>query len=93
MNRWSVYLLRCADRSLYCGVTTDIERRIKQHRSGKASKYTRSRLPIDAWYHVDGFTKSEALKHEHRIKALRNAELKSAALMVLCKGRRWGGTV
>ena len=42
-----VYLLRCADDSLYCGWTTDVERRLASHRSGTASRYTRTRRPVE----------------------------------------------
>ena len=42
-----VYLLRCADDSLYCGWTTDVERRVAAHRAGTASRYTRSRRPVE----------------------------------------------
>src|SRR4051794_16840029 len=42
-----VYLLRCADNSLYCGWTTDPDRRLRQHRAGTASKYTKRRLPVE----------------------------------------------
>ena len=46
----SVYLLRCADGTLYCGWTTDLERRLAAHNAGRASRYTRSRLPVElAW--------------------------------------------
>jgi putative endonuclease len=65
---YSVYLVRCSDNSLYCGITNDIEERLACHNSGKASKYTRSRLPVRLVCSVTGFTKSEALKLEHKIK-------------------------
>ncbi|BBD09142.1 GIY-YIG nuclease family protein [Desulfovibrio ferrophilus] len=43
---WTVYLLRCADDTLYCGITTDIERRLREHNAGTGAKYTRSRTPV-----------------------------------------------
>ena len=48
MNKkeWVVYLVRCADESLYCGITNDIERRLVAHNSGKGAKYTKSRMPV-----------------------------------------------
>lgn len=65
---WYVYLLRCADDSLYCGITTDVSRRLAQHNDGTASKYTRSRRPVSiATYHVVN-DKSEALKLELQVK-------------------------
>jgi hypothetical protein len=46
MMSWQVYLLRCSDDSLYCGVTTDVDRRLHKHNQGVGSRYTRSRLPV-----------------------------------------------
>ncbi|OBQ51915.1 GIY-YIG nuclease family protein [Halodesulfovibrio spirochaetisodalis] len=43
---WVVYLVQCADGSLYCGITTDMDRRLGEHNSGKGAKYTRSRRPV-----------------------------------------------
>ncbi len=50
MVRWFVYILSCADGTLYCGITTDLARRRKQHNDGKASRYTRSRRPVRLMY-------------------------------------------
>lgn len=70
----SVYLLRCADGSLYCGWTTDLERRLARHAAGDASRYTRSRLPVElAWSKRVG-SRSEALREEARIKRLARRE-------------------
>ena len=45
---WYVYLLRCADATLYCGVTTDMERRLREHNAGRrGAKYTRARRPVE----------------------------------------------
>ena len=63
-----VYLLRCADDSLYCGWTTDIERRLVAHRAGTASRYTRSRLPVELAAVVPVPDRSSALREEARIK-------------------------
>ncbi|MBI9079107.1 MAG: GIY-YIG nuclease family protein [Pseudodesulfovibrio sp.] len=68
MQSWFVYLLRCADDSLYCGITTDVDRRLAKHNAGTASKYTRSRLPVFIETHIAVENKSEALKLEIRIK-------------------------
>ena len=46
MSQWHVYLLTCADGTLYCGITTDLPRRLAEHNAGTASKYTRARLPV-----------------------------------------------
>lgn len=72
--RWLVYLLRCRDGSLYCGVTNDLPRRLKAHAAGKASRYTRSRLPVALAYSEPQKSKSAALKREAAIKGLRRAE-------------------
>jgi putative endonuclease len=68
-----VYLLRCADDTLYCGWTTDIERRLAAHRRGTASRYTRSRLPVDLALLVPVRDRSAALREEARIKRLSRA--------------------
>ncbi len=65
---WRVYLLRCADNSLYCGISNDIEARIAKHNSGKGAKYTRSRRPVKLITASRGLTKSDALKLERAIK-------------------------
>ncbi len=69
-RRWFVYLLRCADGSLYTGITTDVPRRAKQHNAGTASRYTRSRLPAVLVYQEAQASHSHALKRELAIKAL-----------------------
>jgi putative endonuclease len=68
-----VYLLRCADDSLYCGWTTDVERRLAEHRAGTASRYTRSRLPVELALSLPVPDRSAALREEARIKRLSRA--------------------
>ena len=68
------YLLRCADGTLYCGWTDNIEKRLAAHNSGKASKYTRSRLPVKLVYYESFETKQEAMSREARIKRLSRRE-------------------
>jgi putative endonuclease len=68
------YLLRCSDGTLYCGWTDDIEKRLAAHNSGKASKYTRSRLPVKLVYYEVFDTKQEAMSREARIKQLSRRE-------------------
>lgn len=65
-----VYMLLCNDLSLYTGYTTDLNRRIKQHNEGKASKCTRARLPVEYIFYHECNDKSEALKMEIKIKSL-----------------------
>jgi putative endonuclease len=68
-----VYLLRCADDSLYCGWTTDVERRLAAHGAGIASRYTRSRLPVELATVITVADRSAALREEARIKRLPRA--------------------
>ncbi len=67
---WFVYLLQCADDSLYTGITNDLTRRVKQHNAGTASRYTRSRLPVLLVYQEQQASRSLALKREFAIKGL-----------------------
>ena len=71
---WFVYMLRCADGSLYTGITTDVNRRSKQHNAGTASRYTRSRRPTRLVYQEVHASRSLALKREAAIKALSRQE-------------------
>ena len=74
---WFVYLLRCADGSLYTGITNDLPRRLEQHNAGAASRYTRSRLPAVLVYQEAQASRSHALKRELAIKALSRKEKES----------------
>ena len=67
---WYVYLLRCADGSLYTGIAKDVSRRLEKHNAGKASRYTRSRRPVRLIYQEDRPNQSSALKREATIKAM-----------------------
>ncbi|HYO15310.1 MAG TPA: GIY-YIG nuclease family protein [Thermoanaerobaculia bacterium] len=69
-----VYILRCADGSLYTGIARDVERRLAQHQAGKASRYTRGRLPVTLVWNREVGSWSLALREEIRIKALSRAE-------------------
>ncbi len=68
------YILRCGDGSLYTGYTTDLQKRLKVHNSGKGGKYTRSHLPVELAYFEEHATKGEALSREAQIKALSREE-------------------
>jgi putative endonuclease len=74
MQSWFVYLLRCSDDSLYCGITTNINRRLNEHNAGTASKYTRSRLPVSLETHIAVENKSKALKLELKVKKQQRAK-------------------
>lgn len=70
MSDHSVYVLRCADETLYTGYTTDVQRRVAEHDDGNGAKYTRGRTPVEL-VHVESFeTKSAAMSREYEIKQL-----------------------
>jgi putative endonuclease len=69
-KNWVVYLLRCSDSSLYCGVSNNIKKRVIAHNSGTGAKYTRSRRPVALVGISRDMTKGEALKLEYRIRQL-----------------------
>jgi putative endonuclease len=71
---WVVYVLRCRTGQLYTGCTTDLERRVREHNSGTGSRFTRSRLPVAVVYVEDLGSRSEALRRERAIKAMRRGE-------------------
>ena len=76
MPAWCVYMLRCSDRTLYTGITADLEGRLAAHRDGTASKYTRVRLPVRLVYQEPHPDRSSASKREAAIKKLsRSAKL------------------
>ena len=70
MKQWFVYILRCSDGTLYTGSTDDVQRRLQVHNSGKGSKYTRSRTPVEVVYSEEVESHSAALKREYAIKQL-----------------------
>jgi len=65
-----VYMLRCADGTLYCGWTVDLEQRLAAHNAGRASRYTRSRLPVELAWSRPLPDQTAARREEARIKAL-----------------------
>ena len=69
-----VYLLRCADGTLYTGYTDDPVRRTKIHNAGKGAKYTRARLPVELVYQEACADKSAALRREYEIKQLNRVQ-------------------
>ena len=71
---WYLYILRCGDDTLYTGITTDVQRRLADHRAGKGAKYTRGRAPLELVYEESCGTHSDALKRELAVKALPRAE-------------------
>jgi predicted GIY-YIG superfamily endonuclease len=72
--RWWVYVLRCADGTLYAGSTNDLERRVSAHNAGTGAKYTRSRGPVALAWHERAPSRSAALRREAAIKRLTRQE-------------------
>ncbi len=68
---WYVYVLQCSDNSLYCGITTDIARRVSEHQSGVGAKYTRAKLPVKLLVFWTEESRSEATKAEIAFKKLK----------------------
>lgn len=69
-SEWHLYILRCGDGTLYTGITTDVEKRLQQHRSGRGAKYTRGRSPLTLVYREVCGSHSDALKRECVVKGM-----------------------
>lgn len=67
---WHVYIVRCADASLYTGIATDVAVRVGAHNAGAGAKYTRTRLPVELVYTEQARDRSAALRREASIKKL-----------------------
>lgn len=84
LRNWSVYMARCADGTLYTGISNDVKRRIKMHNDGKGAKYIiPARRPVEVVYVEEGYTLPKAMKREIRIK-----KAGKAAKEELVRGRR-----
>lgn len=89
-NQWRVYILRCADNTLYTGITTDLQRRLAEHNGegaggeGAGAKYTRSRRPVSLVYQEISSSRAEATRREYEIKRLNKAHKEQ--LISTCKG-------
>ena len=70
---WVIYIVECADRSLYTGITNDLEQRMAAHENGKGAKYTKYRRPLTLRYTEAADSKGAALRREAAIKALDRA--------------------
>ena len=71
---WFVYIVRCADRSLYTGVTTEPERRVAQHNAGRGARYTSKRCPVVLVYVEEAVDRGAALRREYEIKRMTAAD-------------------
>jgi predicted GIY-YIG superfamily endonuclease len=80
-NKWLVYMLQCADGTLYTGIAKDVNRRCEQHNAGTAYRYTRSRLPVELVYQEAQASRGSALRREAAIKALSRRQKESIILM------------
>ena len=76
---WYVYIVRCADRTLYTGVARDLAARLATHNAGRGAKYTRARLPVKLIYEEKVADRGAAQRREHAIKRLSRAEKRALA--------------
>jgi putative endonuclease len=82
LSTWFVYMLRCADNSLYTGITNNLEKRLKTHNEGKGAKYTRGRGPVVMVYQKECESKSDALKQELAMKKLTTEQKRRLLLTI-----------
>ena len=87
-QNYFVYILRCSDKSLYTGITNDVDKRIKAHNAGRAAKYTYARRPVKLLHTIKLRSKSAALKREAQIKSLTKAA--KEALLIRARTRLRG---
>jgi putative endonuclease len=88
-SHWIVYILECADQTLYTGITNDLDHRINEHENGRGAKYTRGRAPVKLLYTEIHSTRSQALKREAEIKSFdRAAKLELASACMRRESRR-----
>lgn len=91
MMIWYVYIILCADNSLYTGITTDPERRFRQHADGKGAKYFRGRRPLGIVYLEAGHTRSSAGSRELRIKRMSPGDKAALAVETIDSCNRYVG--
>jgi len=82
---WQIYIILCSDNSLYTGITTDVERRLRQHATGRGAKYLRGRQPLELVYLENGHTRSSAGRREAEIKRMKRDE---KHLLISMAGKR-----
>ncbi|MCU7848164.1 MAG: GIY-YIG nuclease family protein [Candidatus Thiodiazotropha sp. (ex Lucinoma kastoroae)] len=75
-NSWTVYILRCADQTLYTGIAKDLFRRVAQHNKGTGAKYTRGRIPVELVFAESMACHGDALRREYAIKKMSAADKK-----------------
>lgn len=74
LPKWVVYIVECTTGELYTGSTTDLERRVQEHNSGRGAKFTRARIPVELVYREEVNDRSEALRRELQIKSMKRTE-------------------
>ncbi len=74
MSNWKLYIIHCSDDSYYTGITTDVDRRFEQHRSGKGAKYFYGRQPLQVVYIEDCANRSQASQREAEIKSMSRSQ-------------------
>jgi len=84
-NMWIVYLVRCSDSSLYCGITNNIRKRITTHNEGLGAKYTRARLPVKLVYTEKAINHSQALIRECEIKRMSKKQKEEMVSKIILK--------
>lgn len=88
---WQLYLVRCADGSLYTGIATDTTRRFSEHQAGKGAKYLRGRGPLALVFHCDAGDRSQALRLEYQVKRLSKQDkerlVRDQRLLPACLGK------
>jgi len=89
MTTWTVYIVRCADGSLYTGIAKDVARRVEEHNLNNrlAANYTRARRPVVLAYQELALTRSAAGKREHQIKQMRRMEKEALVLSATAESR------
>lgn len=91
MEGWHVYIVRCADRTLYTGVAKDLPARIAAHNDGRGAKYTRQRLPVKLVYSEPAVDRAAAQRREHAIKRLPRAAKRALCAQLMTEKRRPSG--
>ncbi len=79
---WSVYIVRCSDSTLYCGISNNVAKRVSCHNSGRGAKYTKTRRPVNLVYTEECGTRSSALKREYVIKKMSRKQKLSLCALV-----------
>jgi putative endonuclease len=91
LGGWYVYIVRCADRTLYTGVAKDLPARIAAHNDGRGARYTRQRLPVKLVYSEPAADRAAAQRREHAIKRLPRTAKQALCVQLMTEKRRPSG--